>query len=49
MNSIDGSKYSNHNIDLGYNENPMVLIFDTVFLMDEPSWKLIELVKDECR
>lgn len=26
----------------------MVLIFDTVHLMDEASWKLLELVKDEC-
>ena len=27
---------------------PLVLIFDTVYLMDEPSWKLLDLVKDEC-
>ena len=27
---------------------PMLLVFDTVFLIDEASWKLLELVKDEC-
>lgn len=32
-----------------YSENPMILIIDTVQLMDEASWKLIELIKDECQ
>jgi len=27
----------------------MLIILDTVQLMDEASWKLIELIKDECR
>lgn len=27
----------------------MLVILDTVQLMDEASWKLIELIKDECR
>lgn len=26
----------------------LILIFDTVYLMDEASWKLLELIKDEC-
>lgn len=30
-------------------ENPLILIMDTAFLMDEPSWRLLELIKDECR
>ena len=25
-----------------------MVILDTVFLMDEASWRLLELVKDEC-
>lgn len=49
MDSIDNSKYSENKQVFGYSENPMVLIFDTVFHMDEPSFKLIELVKDECK
>jgi hypothetical protein len=31
-----------------FSENPLILVFDTVYLMDEASWKLLELVKDEC-
>jgi hypothetical protein len=27
----------------------MLIILDTVQLMDEASWRLIELIKDECR
>jgi hypothetical protein len=26
----------------------IILMFDTVYLMDEASWKLLDLVKDEC-
>lgn len=29
-------------------ETPMIIILDTVYLMDEASWKLLELIKDEC-
>jgi len=29
-------------------ENPMLVILDNCSLMDEPSWKLVELIKDEC-
>jgi hypothetical protein len=25
-----------------------VVILDSVHLMDEPSWRLLELIKDEC-
>lgn len=32
----------------GGTTHPMLLVFDAVFLMDEASWKLLELVKDEC-
>lgn len=27
---------------------PILAILDTVYLMDEPSWRLLELIKDEC-
>ena len=27
----------------------MIVILDTVYLMDEASWKLLELIKDECQ
>lgn len=42
------SKVQNHDSVL-FNENPMLIILDTVQLMDEASWRLIELIKDECR
>ena len=29
--------------------NPMLVILDNVQLMDEASWKLLELIKDECQ
>lgn len=31
-----------------FSENPMVIILDTAYLMDEASWRLLELIKDEC-
>ena len=27
---------------------PLLVVLDTVHLMDEPSWRLLELIKDEC-
>jgi len=42
------SRISNTRNDYLFTENPMLLIFDTVHLMDEASWRLLELVKDEC-
>lgn len=27
----------------------MIFVLDTVFRMDEASWKLLELIKDECK
>lgn len=44
----DRSHVSQHRNHVNVVENPMLLIFDTVFLMDEASWKLLELIKDEC-
>jgi len=29
-------------------ETPLIIILDTAYLMDEASWKLLELIKDEC-
>lgn len=26
----------------------VLVILDTVYMMDEPSWRLLELIKDEC-
>ena len=30
------------------NGSPVMIILDTVYLMDEASWRLLELIKDEC-
>ena len=38
--------YQPHRVMAG--ENPMLVILDSVSLMDEASWKLLELIKDEC-
>ena len=27
---------------------PLMIVLDNVCLMDEPSWRLLELIKDEC-
>jgi hypothetical protein len=28
--------------------SPILIILDTVYFMDEASWRLLELIKDEC-
>lgn len=30
-------------------ETPVLIIFDTVQLMDEASWRLLEMIRDECQ
>ena len=58
--SITDSQYSSYHNKKGgtggggstesqINYTPLILIFDTVYLLDEPSWKLLELVKEECK
>lgn len=44
-NSMEGKS---QNDQFMFSENPMIVILDTVHLMDEASWKLLELIKDEC-
>lgn len=47
-NPMDMSQSQMTNNANGVEPSPLVLIFDTVYMMDEASWKLLDLVKEEC-
>lgn len=43
----DSFQYSNYHIEDSEKSN-LILMFDTVYLMDEASWKLLDYIKEDC-